>query len=184
MLQSIHDGEIDPNLIFFSDEAWFYLNGEVNTQNSRYWSDSNPRLIHEVPLHDSKIGVWCGFRQDKIVGPIFFEGTINSQRYILSIHRPFFELLNEHNRRFAFFQQDSATPHTARDSIEELRQVFRDRIISRGLWPARSPDLNPCDFYLWGNLKQKVYKTNPHTIEELKENIRNEVSQFHQVNSE
>jgi hypothetical protein len=46
MLQSIHDGEIDPNLILFSDEAWFHLNGEVNTQNSRYWSDRNPRLIH------------------------------------------------------------------------------------------------------------------------------------------
>jgi inhibitor of nuclear factor kappa-B kinase subunit alpha len=60
--------------------------------------------------------------------------------------------------------------------MEELRQVFGDRIISRSLWPARSPDLNPCDFYLWGNLKQKVYKTNSHTIEELKENIRNEVS--------
>jgi hypothetical protein len=95
---------------------------------------------------------------------------------ILSILRPFFKLLNEHDRRFAFFQQDSATPHTARDSMEELRQVFGDRIISRGLWPARSPYLNPCDFYLWGNLKQKVYKTNPHTIEEQKENIRNEVS--------
>jgi Holliday junction resolvasome RuvABC ATP-dependent DNA helicase subunit len=60
--------------------------------------------------------------------------------------------------------------------MEELRQVFGDRIISRGLRPARSLDLNLCDFYLWGNLKQKVYKTNPHTIEELKENIRNEVS--------
>jgi inhibitor of nuclear factor kappa-B kinase subunit alpha len=60
--------------------------------------------------------------------------------------------------------------------MEELRQVFGDRIISLGLWPARSPDLNPCDFYLWGNLKQKVYKTNPNTIEEPKENIRNEVS--------
>jgi hypothetical protein len=95
---------------------------------------------------------------------------------ILSILRPFFELLNEHDRRFTFFQQDSATPHTARVSMEELRQVFWDRIISRGLWPARSPDLNPCDFYLWGNLEQKVYKPNPHTTEELKENIRNEVS--------
>jgi hypothetical protein len=60
--------------------------------------------------------------------------------------------------------------------MEELRQVFGDRIISRGLWPACSPDLNHCDFYLWGNLEQKVYKTNPHTIEELKENVRNEVS--------
>jgi hypothetical protein len=60
--------------------------------------------------------------------------------------------------------------------MKELRQVFGDRIISRGLWPAHSLDLNPCDFFLWRNLKQKVYKTNPHTIEELKENIRNEVS--------
>lgn len=26
----------------FSDEANFYVNGEVNRQNVRYWSDSNP----------------------------------------------------------------------------------------------------------------------------------------------
>ena len=31
-----------------------------------------------------------------------------------------------------------------------------------------------CDFYLWGNLRNKVYKTNPHTLDELKENIRTE----------
>ena len=30
----------------------------------------------------------------------------------------------------------------------------------------------PCDFYLWGMLKNKVYKTNPHTLNELKENIQ------------
>ncbi|KAJ9575347.1 hypothetical protein L9F63_025702, partial [Diploptera punctata] len=35
--------------------------------------------------------------------------------------------------------------------------------------------LTVCDFYLWGSLKDKVYKTNPHTLEELKNNIRNEI---------
>ncbi|EFN75683.1 hypothetical protein EAI_05404, partial [Harpegnathos saltator] len=25
------------------------------------------------------------------------------------------------------------------------------------LWPARSPDLNPLDFYFWGALKAIVY---------------------------
>jgi hypothetical protein len=35
-LQSVHDGEVDPQLAFFFDEAWFSLVGEVNSQNSRY----------------------------------------------------------------------------------------------------------------------------------------------------
>ena len=33
------------------------------------------------------------------------------------------------------------------------------------------------DFYLWSNLKNKVYKTNPHTLDELKQNIRTEISE-------
>jgi len=28
--------------VMFTDEANFYVNGEVNRQNLRYWSDSNP----------------------------------------------------------------------------------------------------------------------------------------------
>jgi hypothetical protein len=44
------------------------------------------------------------------------------------------------------------------------------------LWPARSQDLNPHDFYLWGNLKDKVYSNNPHTLVELKQSIRETIS--------
>ncbi|KAJ4436345.1 hypothetical protein ANN_18976 [Periplaneta americana] len=65
--------------------------------------------------------------------------------------------------------QDNATAHTANRSMEELRSVFDDRIFD---WPPRSPDLNPCDFYLWEMLKEKVYANNPHTLEELEESIR------------
>jgi hypothetical protein len=36
-----------------------------------------------------------------------------------------------------------------------------------------SPDLSICDFYLWGNLKGKVYKNNPRTADALKTEIRN-----------
>jgi hypothetical protein len=35
-LQTVIDGEIDPQLTFFSDEAWFHLQGYINTQNNRY----------------------------------------------------------------------------------------------------------------------------------------------------
>jgi hypothetical protein len=40
------------------------------------------------------------------------------------------------------------------------------------LWPACSPDLTPCNFYLWGNLRDKVYRMNPHTEEELKKHTK------------
>ena len=33
--------------IIFSAEAHFWLNGFVNKQNMRYWSDSNPHVLHE-----------------------------------------------------------------------------------------------------------------------------------------
>jgi hypothetical protein len=43
-------------------------------------------------------------------------------------------------------------------------------------WPPRSPDLTPCDFFLWGYLKAKVYEHRPQTLEALKETIRQEVA--------
>jgi inhibitor of nuclear factor kappa-B kinase subunit alpha len=72
--------------------------------------------------------------------------------------------------------QDGATAHTATYSINVLNEVFENRLVSRGLWPARSPDLNPCDFYLWGNLKDKVYSSNPYTLVERKQSIRETIS--------
>ena len=59
--------------------------------------------------------------------------------------------------------------------MREIERVFHDRIISMDLSPARSPDMTPsCDFYLWGRLKNAVYKTIPRTLEELKRNIRDQ----------
>jgi hypothetical protein len=72
--------------------------------------------------------------------------------------------------------QDGATAHTATYSINVLIEVFENKMISRGLWPARSKDLYPCEFYLWGNLKDKVYSNNPHTLVELKQSIRETIS--------
>jgi hypothetical protein len=35
-IQSVVGGEIDSQLAFFSDDAWFHLQGYINTQNNRY----------------------------------------------------------------------------------------------------------------------------------------------------
>ena len=58
--------------IIFSDEAHFWLNGFVNKQNMRYWSDSNPHVLHESSEHHEKITVWCGLWAGGVIGPYFF----------------------------------------------------------------------------------------------------------------
>ncbi|GFV75809.1 hypothetical protein TNCV_1757371 [Trichonephila clavipes] len=44
--------------ILFSDEAHFWLNGYVNKQKFRIWSEANPQVYVETPLHPEKLTVW------------------------------------------------------------------------------------------------------------------------------
>lgn len=61
------------------------------------------------------------------------------------------------------FMQDGAAPHWAAAVRNHLNQVYAGRWIGRDgpiAWPARSPDLNPCDYYLWSKIKSTVYRGN------------------------
>ncbi|GFW51977.1 probable RNA-directed DNA polymerase from transposon X-element [Trichonephila clavipes] len=59
--------------ILFSDEAHFWLNGYVNKQNCRIWSEANPQVYVETPLHREKLTVWCALWAGGIIGPYFFK---------------------------------------------------------------------------------------------------------------
>ena len=61
-----------------------------------------------------------------------------------------------------------------------LRPAFEDRIISRGadvIWPPRSCDLTPLDYYLWDAVKDKCYADKMETIDYLKDNIREAIGE-------
>ena len=78
-----------------------------------------------------------------------------------------------------WFQQDEDTAHTACRSLGILREMLPSRLVYlRGDigWPALSPDLTPCDFFLWRYLKAEVYKHWPQTLKALKDVIREEVA--------
>jgi hypothetical protein len=51
--------------------------------NSQFWSFDNLRAYNESPLHPAKIGVcmWCVVSQCRVIGPIFFEETVNAEHY-------------------------------------------------------------------------------------------------------
>ncbi|CAK1553272.1 unnamed protein product [Leptosia nina] len=55
---------------------------------------------------------------------------------------------------------DGTTAHTARVSMDLLRENLPQKLISRFgdiPWPPRSPDLTPMDFFLWGYLKEREF---------------------------
>jgi len=66
-----------------------------------------------------------------------------------------------HLRRNMIFQHDGAPTHTSRNVRRFLNRTYPNRWIGRNgpqYWPARSPDLTPVDFFLWGHLKNYIYQ--------------------------
>ncbi|GFT99651.1 hypothetical protein TNCV_1140451 [Trichonephila clavipes] len=53
--------------ILFSDEEHFWLNGYVNKPNCRIWSEANPQVYVETPLHLEKLTVWCALWAGRIL---------------------------------------------------------------------------------------------------------------------
>ncbi|GFU92416.1 putative transposable element [Trichonephila clavipes] len=167
--------------ILFSDEAHFWLNGYVNKQNCCIWSEANPQVYVKTPLHPEKLTVWCALWAGGIIGPYFFKNdeghnvTVNGDRYRAMINNFFIPELNNHDVQEMWFQQDGATCHTARATIDLLKDTFGDRLISRSVpvkWPPRSCDLTPLDYFLWGYVKSLVYADKSQRLDHLEDNIR------------
>ncbi|GFX65331.1 DUF4817 domain-containing protein [Trichonephila clavipes] len=82
---------------------------------------------------------------------------------------------SEANPQELWFQQDGATCHTARATIDLLKDTFGDRLISpfgHVNWAPRSCDLTPLDYFLLGYVKSLVYADKPQTLDHLEDNIR------------
>ncbi|GFU54655.1 uncharacterized protein TNCV_2161241 [Trichonephila clavipes] len=103
------------------------------------------------------------------------KGCLNGDRYRAIITNFFIPELNNHNVQELWFQQDGATCHTARATIDLLKDTLGDHLISRSgpvHWPPRSCDLTPLDYFLWGYVKSLVYADKPQTLDHLEDNIR------------
>ncbi|EZA55214.1 hypothetical protein X777_05218, partial [Ooceraea biroi] len=73
-----------------------------------------------------------------------------------------------------------ASSHFLHIVRQHLIQVFNEQWIGRGgpvVWPARSPDLNRLDFWLWRHLKTLVYSTSVNDIQTLQDRIFNAYQQ-------
>ncbi|GFT98795.1 putative transposase [Trichonephila clavipes] len=135
--------------ILFSDEAHFWLNGYVNKQNCRIWSEANPRVYVETSLHPEKLTVWCALWAGGIIGPYFFKNdeghnvTVNGDRYRAMITNFFIPELNNHDA------QELAVVPTRRRNMSH--SSCHNRFIER---------------------HSLVYADKPQTLDHLEDNIR------------
>ena len=168
--------------VLFSDESPFKLNGNRNPTHEFYWANQNPHLYNPCRNQGSQsVMVWLGLHNERLVGPYFFEGTVTGESYLQLLRDHVVPDLRATLDFPTWFQQDGAPPHYSNVVRQYLDTVFPDHWIGRGgfiEWSARSPDLNPLDFSIWGILKDRVYKHDIANIDTLKQKIEEECLAF------
>jgi hypothetical protein len=172
--------------IWFSDEGYFHLTGD---QTKRAFlghsaSTSNSRIHPACP--ESR--VWGAVSAQGLIGPFILEDYVTWENYAMMLDSVFLPQLRRRrcSLRAQWFQQNGARPHVTPEVLEFLHSKFQHRIMSNRFpqqfqcgfsWSPCNPDLNSCDCFLWGYLKDKVFSSAPRTLPELKEKIKSSCAQ-------
>ena len=157
--------------IIFSDEATLHLNGTINTHNCFYYAFHNENRTMEKPMKSNGVTVWVMVPYDGRFRQRIQYETMNADRYAEVLNDIVIPTMKTMRYRHHYFQQDGAPPHWALN----VRQLLNDNIPGRWIgrsgtiaWPPRSPDLTVNDFWLWGYLRDQVYREpRPQTLQEL-----------------
>ena len=92
--------------------ATFKLNGRINRHYSVYWADENPHEILCKEVNTPGITVWGAFTSNGLIGPFFFDKTVNAQNYEEMPKTKLWPLLRDRQDvNELLFQQDGAPPH-------------------------------------------------------------------------
>lgn len=178
MLRMMREDHNFYNSILWSDESSCTKDGFMNQHNLHSWQIENPHAAREgKSQYRFKINLWTGILDGQIIGPYELPGTLNSEMYLNFLQNELPILLENIQipiRRIMWLQNDGCSAHYAMRVRNFLNEAYPRRWIGRLgpiLWPPRSPDLNPLDFFYWGCLKQMVYRRPVGDIQELRERI-------------
>ncbi|GBM26692.1 hypothetical protein AVEN_124986-1 [Araneus ventricosus] len=151
-------------------EAWIYLSYTNAKSKVQYISrDQNRRDL--IPLttvpHPKGVMVWMGISASGVTKPRSVQpgAKIDSEYYIQKILKPF--LKDDYCRLYpngdAVFHQDFAPSHASRVT-QKLLTDQRVQFLRPQQWMPNSPDAAPCDYFLWGHLKNKLNKRRVSTL--------------------
>jgi hypothetical protein len=149
--------------IQFSDEVCFQSDGTVSKWAMRFWGTGPPESFHEKSSHKGQVTVWVAKPSHSLLGPIFLHETVNSEWYLHMLQNNFLPpfMANGLPLHTQCFMQTLPYMWTLFWPSHHVELLSRSAQL-QNFWPHVSPDLNPCDFFLWGFLKafpQKPFNT-------------------------
>lgn len=178
MLAKIREDPDFLNKILWTDESTLKRDGYLNLHNLHGWHSENPHLMREDrSQYQFKVNMWTGILNGQLIGPFELPENLNGATYLYFLQNNLPTLLEDvplNIYREMWYQQDGCPAHYARPVREYLNEEYPDRWIGRLgsiLWPPRSPDLNPVDFFYWGCIKEKVYSKPIENLLELRQKI-------------
>ncbi|XP_029659319.1 uncharacterized protein LOC115233172 [Formica exsecta] len=167
-----------PGRILWSDKATFTPNGVFNFRNFLLWQEENPHAVRQGAFqYRWSINVWAGVIANRVIGPYFLPPCLNGEIYADFLENQLPLLLADvplRVRAELIYQQDGAPAHFSRQVRQILNARFPEKWMGRGgpiSWPARSPDLNVLDFFVWGYVKSIIEHRRNDTEEEVRQAI-------------
>jgi hypothetical protein len=146
--------------VLLTYKSWFTRTGITNIQSEHVWSDENP---HAIRFHRQQMTVllWDRILGDSLKGPHILPARFTGSDYFNFLRTHLSGLLEDvslSTRLHVWFQREGAPPHYSGEVHQWLSENYPGGWIGHGcespvLWPARSPDLNLLDPFLWEYLK-------------------------------
>lgn len=164
------------------DEKWVRYQ---NPQVKRYWYHPATPVVVQQPkgeLHCRKVMLISFIDKSGLILRSFLPPgeTMNSERYCHQLDLLHEALREKRPNLFANpglvrFHHDNATPHKSRETANKLRSFgWHNQIVEQ---PAWSPDISPCDFFLFLSLsnflRNKVFESD--------EEVKSSVDEFFRV---
>ncbi len=159
--------------VITADESWFYLENPHPVTASKEWLEPGMDCPQAPACsRSSKKALLIAFfdQQGLVYRHWILRGSVNSDTYVyvlrllrLAIRNRRKEMWTKRRRLPYLLHDDNASPHTCGNTLD-----FEDRTgIERVPHPAYSPDLAPCDFFLFPFLKRQLRGKRFRTVLEL-----------------
>jgi hypothetical protein len=163
----------------FVDEKKFVVDEVSNRRNARVIAE-NPSQV-PVVMHSknpASVMVFGAVASDgRVMPPHFIEAglKINTTEYLKILTEVLMPWIRKHyDPKKVMFVQDSAPAHGSK-AVQEFLKAELPNFVPKEVWPSSSPDLNPCDFWLWGAVEVKSNAAPHNTIASLKRSIKREL---------
>ena len=112
------------------------------------------------------LNVWAGILDQNILGPIFINGSLTGEGYVSLLQNEISALIEDLAPPYPiWYLHDGCPAHNYGPAQDYLAESFPGQVIGTHTqplsWPPRSPDMNKCDYFLWGHVKSTVYRNAP-----------------------